>query len=127
MISSGGRVVRIWREAGRVRDDEIELSRGESHVWDGRFELRWSAKAGEAAAAGGIIVRLLGAKGYHDIADWLEPGSRPPARAAYALPAFWTGADLVAVPSLAPFARASAPRLDPEGYEIRAISRDIGH
>jgi tRNA(Ile)-lysidine synthase len=127
MISSGSRIVRVWREAGRVKDCEIELFPGESRIWDGRFELCWSASAAiTRTAAGGIVVRPLRAESYPKIANRLIPGRRPPARATYALPAFWTrGGDLVAVPSLAPFATPSALRLDPEGYEIRAISPDV--
>jgi tRNA(Ile)-lysidine synthase len=56
------------------------------------------------------------------IAGRLARNSRPPARASYALPSFWAGSELLAVPSLAPFALASEPPLDPAGCELSAVA-----
>jgi len=102
MISKGARLIRVWREAGRLRQPDLILAPGESRTWDARFLVGRRPGAGGAAA-----VRPLGAEAYAKIAAGLASGGRLPARAAHALPSFWNGDELIAVPSLAPFA---APR-----------------
>ena len=93
MISSGSHFVRIWREAGRLDQPEIELLPGQSQVWDQRFIVHRLLEA-----TGPVKVRPLGAEDYLKIAGRLIRGRRPPARAAHALPSFWTATGLVAVP-----------------------------
>ncbi|HVZ04667.1 tRNA lysidine(34) synthetase TilS [Hyphomicrobium sp.] len=99
MISSGNRFVRLWREAGRLDEHDVELAPGESRAWDERFLVHWTPET-----SGIVIVRPLGSRPYSEIAGRLAPDRRPPSRASHALPSFWIGEDLVAVPSLAPFA-----------------------
>jgi tRNA(Ile)-lysidine synthase len=116
MISGGGRFVRVWREAGRLEEAEIELSPGESRAWDRRFIVRRTPEA-----SGPVRVRPLGADDYAKVAGHLLRGRRPPARAAHALPSFWLGQELVAVPSLVPFAAAPQPPLHEAGCELNIL------
>jgi tRNA(Ile)-lysidine synthase len=116
-ISAGSHFVRVWREAGRLDEGEINLVPGESRIWDQRFILRCTP---ETTAA--VTVRPLGDRNYLKIAGRLARKSRPPARAVYALPSFWVGSELLAVPSLAPFALASEPPLDPAGCELSTVA-----
>jgi tRNA(Ile)-lysidine synthase len=116
MISGGGRFVRVWREAGRLDEAEIELSPGESRPWDRRFIIRRTPDA-----SGPVRVRPLGADDYAKVAGHLMRGRRPPARAAHALPSFWRGQELVAVPSLVPFAAAPQPPLHDVGCELNIL------
>lgn len=123
-ISCGPRAIRVWREAGRLDQAPVELSPGARHVWDGRFVLRWRAEMATLSPpreAPIVMVKPLGAKGYAAILSRLAARSRPPARAAFALPSFWTAEKLVAVPSLAPFALRDAPPLDPAGFELNPL------
>jgi tRNA(Ile)-lysidine synthase len=122
MISSGSRVVRLWREAGRLDFSEIELAPGESRTWDQRFIVRRSAEA-----EGPVKVRPLGAEHYTKLCPRLSPGRRPPARAAHALPSFWIGSDLVAVPSLAPFAIVSEPPFAASGCDLKILALSAGY
>ena len=96
VVSSGARGVRIWREAGRLSQPDVELAPGQSQLWDKRF---W-VSAGPSSTCP-VTVRPLGADGYRWVAGGLRPGSRPPSRAAHALPSFWVDGQLVAVPALA--------------------------
>jgi tRNA(Ile)-lysidine synthase len=116
MISSGSRFVRIWREAGRLTQSDLILAPGESGTWDCRFVVRRAPDA-----AGAVRVRPLGPQNYLRIAGRLSPGRRPPARAAHALPAFWKGDDLVAVPLLAPFAISPESPLVESGCELKVL------
>jgi tRNA(Ile)-lysidine synthase len=116
-ISAGSHFVRVWREAGRLDQGEISLRPGESRIWDQRFVVRCTP--GSPAT---VTVRPLGDRNYLKIAGRLARKSRPPARAAYALPSFWAGSQLLAVPSLAPFALASEPPLDRAGCELSAVA-----
>jgi tRNA(Ile)-lysidine synthase len=117
MISSGSRFIRIWREAGRLAQSDLVLAPGESRTWDQRFVVRRAPEA-----IGPVKVKPLGPENYLKIAGRLVPGRRPPARAAHALPSFWKGDDLVAVPSLAPFAIASEPPLQETGCEFKVLA-----
>jgi tRNA(Ile)-lysidine synthase len=122
MISGGSRLVRVWREAGRLDQRGLDLSPGESQIWDRRFILRW-APVGSGTVATPVTIRPLGAENYSRIAGRLAATPRrPPARAAHSLPSFWAGGELLAVPSLAPFAMASQPPLDRAGCELRALA-----
>jgi tRNA(Ile)-lysidine synthase len=68
------------------------------------------------------MVKPLGPENYLKIADRLVPNRRPPARAAHALPSFWRGDDLIAVPSLAPFAIASEPSFEEASCELKVLA-----
>lgn len=117
VVSSGARFVRVWREFGRLRQAEIGLSPGQEIVWDQRFVARFAPDW--PGATDPVTVKPLGEKGYAAIAERLAPATRPPTRAALALPSFWVGDSLVAAPSLAPFASLDAVSLDPGAYEVR--------
>ncbi|WP_246317367.1 tRNA lysidine(34) synthetase TilS [Hyphomicrobium methylovorum] len=116
MVTAGQRFIRIWREAGRLVDADLPLQPGESKIWDRRFRVTRFA-----SAAGPVTVRALGAKDYPKICETLISGGRPPARAAHALPAFWAGDRLVAVPSLMPFVRADVAFLEQAGCGVEAL------
>jgi tRNA(Ile)-lysidine synthase len=95
VVSSGARTLRIWREAGRLSQPDVELEPGQSQLWDKRFWVR----SGPLSARS-VTVRPLGPDGYRQIAEGLPRSIRPPSRAAHALPSFWAGGQLVAVPAL---------------------------
>ena len=125
MVLAGARFVRVWREAGRLDQSEIELPPRAVRIWDRRFALSWSAESGGLAsqiAARAITVKPLGAAAYNAILPRLCDELRPPARAAAALPSFWAGDVLVAAPSLAPFAVPGAPPLDPAGFQLTPLA-----
>lgn len=122
MISSGGRFIRVWREAGRLAQAEFELSPGESRAWDDRFIV---SRAPEAR--GPVRIKPLGSADYLKIASRLIRGRRPPARAAHALPSFWRGGNLIAVPSLAPFALASGPPVEESGCGLKILALSSGY
>jgi tRNA(Ile)-lysidine synthase len=117
IVSSGTRFIRVWREAGRLAQSDLMLAPGESRTWDRRFVVR---RAPEAISP--VRVRPLGPENYVMIAGRLIPGRRPPARAVHALPSFWNGDDLVAVPSLAPFAIACEAPFQEVGCELKALA-----
>jgi tRNA(Ile)-lysidine synthase len=117
MISSGSRFIRVWREAGRLAQAEFELSPGESRTWDNRFIV---SRASDAR--GPVWIKALGAADYSRIAGRLVRGQRPPARAVHALPSFWSGRDLIAVPSLAPFMSASQPPVEESGCSLKILA-----
>jgi tRNA(Ile)-lysidine synthase len=117
MISSGGRFIRIWREAGRLAQTDMVLAPGESRTWDARFIVHRTSDA-----SGPVMVKPLGPENYLKIADRLVPNRRLPARAAHALPSFWRGDDLIAVPSLAPFAIASEPSFEEASCELKVLA-----
>lgn len=126
-ISCGTRAIRVWREAGRLQKTEVALPSGATHIWDGRFVLRWWAETAQLPVrqendTAVLTLKPLGQKGYAAVVPRLARGRRPPARAASALPSFWAGDELVAVPSLAAFAAADAPPLDPAGFELTALT-----
>lgn len=126
MISIGPRFIRCWREAGRLDHTEIELPPRALRIWDNRFALCWSAEnEGQGAEPKGrktITVKPLGVAGYGAISHRLRDELRPPARAAAALPSFWAGGELVAAPSLAPFALPEAEPFDPAGFELAPLA-----
>ena len=95
VVSSDARRLRIWREAGRLTQPDVQLEPGQSQLWDKRFLV----SAGLSSALT-VTVRPLGPDGYRQIAQGLRAGSRPPSRAAHALPSFWAGGQLLAVPAL---------------------------
>jgi tRNA(Ile)-lysidine synthase len=101
VVSAGGRFIRVWREPGRLAQPDLELSPGEVRLWDRRFLVATTLQCSYK-----VTVSPLGPENYSKISNHLTSRHRLPARAAYALPAFWAGSDLVAVPSLEPFATA---------------------
>lgn len=111
VISAGRRFIRVWREPGRLAQPDLELSPGEVRLWDRRFLVASTLQCTQK-----LTVRPLGPENYSKISAHLTSRHRLPARAAYALPAFWAGSDLVAVPSLEPFATA------PFGTAAEAVS-----
>jgi tRNA(Ile)-lysidine synthase len=117
MISSGGRFIRVWREAGRLTQAEFDLSPGESRTWDDRFIVSRTPDA-----RGPVRIKPLGSVDYLKIASRLARGRRPPARATHALPSFWRGGDLIAVPSLAPFSLASGPSVEESGCRLKILA-----
>jgi tRNA(Ile)-lysidine synthase len=88
----GGRVV-LYRETGREGLAEIELSPGDSLVWDHRFAVEVSR-----SAPAGLTIGPLGEAGRRVVG---VPGSLHPAGAVAALPAVRRGETLIAVPPLA--------------------------
>jgi tRNA(Ile)-lysidine synthase len=117
MISSGSRFIRVWREAGRLAQSEFELNPGESRAWDNRFIVSRTPDA-----QGPVSIKPLGAANYLKIASRLVRRRRPPARAAHALPSFWSGRDLIAVPSLAPFMVVSEPPVEESGCSLKILA-----
>jgi tRNA(Ile)-lysidine synthase len=120
-VSAGRRFVRVWREAGRLDQGEIKLAPGESRVWDRRFLLQ-SALEGR-----GVTVKPLGAESFTKIVGLLSRSVRIPSRAAYALPSFWSGQELLAVPSLKPFALRPEPPLVTPGCELWVLGYSKAH
>lgn len=96
MVSAGQRVVRLWREPGRIRGVDVNLTPGRPQLWDERF---WVSFLG----AGGtdVTVRPLGLDGLGTIAEQIADEPRLPVEAVVGLPAFWVDATLLAVPQLA--------------------------
>lgn len=100
VISCGVRVVRVWREVGRLAAGDVPVQPGPAVLWDGRF---WLTRIGRPEMP--VMVRPVGAEGYR-IALTLT-AAKPavnfaaPARAIHALPGFWVAGELLAVPTLA--------------------------
>ena len=105
MISGGRKWLRVYCEPGQRSLPEIALEPGSETVWDGRFRVA-AAPAPLLAAAGialPIRVSALKRAAYATVRRSLEPGRRPPTRAALSLPAFWSADRLLAAPNLASF------------------------
>lgn len=95
VISVGPRVIRIWREEGRIGKDDLRLSPGSRHLWDNRF---WVTT--DTVLEHPVSVRALGKAGYKLVNETGPVKEHLPARAVHALPAFWSGNNLLAVPQL---------------------------
>ncbi len=110
VVSSGERWIRIWREAGRLTAADLTLVPGVPQLWDKRF---WVMVSEPCSVP--VRVKALGRAGYSGISARVIPGHRPPANAAHALPAFWSGAGLLGVPTLALYdlPRGSEGHLNP--------------
>lgn len=122
IVSQGRTTLRLYREPGHHALPEMMLSRGGEALWDWRFRVRYEPHEplegegdGEGEAGGApapspqaVSVRPLGLAAYATLKDGLSPYSRPPARAAAGLPAFWDGDRLLAVPSLQSDSRFTA-------------------
>ncbi|NOT70246.1 MAG: tRNA lysidine(34) synthetase TilS [Hyphomicrobium sp.] len=95
MIRANARSVRIWREAGRLDGRAVALTPGTPIIWDARFRVGYTGNADSA-----ITVAPLGRTQYEAIGGDFPGRLRPPAGAAYGLPAFFARGALLAVPSL---------------------------
>ena len=116
MISAGTQTLRVWRELGRLDMQPVLIEAGQEIVWDSRFLLRVDAAAAPAEA------RPLGLDGASQLLKALNSRSHLPARAVATVPAFFAGAQLLAVPSLTPYAGPGAPDLGSIGYDVRPIA-----
>jgi tRNA(Ile)-lysidine synthase len=119
IVSAGSRLIRIWREAGRLKSPAIEMAPGTSLVWDDRFIVSYSADYPKS-----VTIRPLGSEGYLDLTrQFAHVNNRPPSRAAHALPAFWSEGQVLAVPTLVPFLEPDAKAaLQPAGLDVRALA-----
>jgi tRNA(Ile)-lysidine synthase len=95
LIAAGAATIRVERERGRQPLPELTLAAGATALWDGRFRV-----AAGLAPAGGVRVRALGEAGFRDLLRRGLVAAEAPARAAAAVPSFWHGDTLIAVPSL---------------------------
>ena len=106
MVSQGWTTLRLYREPGRQEIANVTLEAGREILWDRRFRLGYRlADADEEIADGEeerapVSVRPLGLDVYATLRDRIAPADRPPARAAATLPSFWSGNELLAVPTL---------------------------
>jgi tRNA(Ile)-lysidine synthase len=95
----------LEREPGRRPWPELALEPGARALWDGRFWVAAGPKLGYS-----VTVRALGAAGVQGLRRQMALPRGVPAGALRALPGFYRGAVLVAVPSLVfPGAGAAAP------------------
>ncbi|MCC7253216.1 tRNA lysidine(34) synthetase TilS [Hyphomicrobium sp.] len=112
IVSQGRTTLRLYREPGHHTLREVSLRPGEEVVWDWRFRVGYDVseindaeqepddKAEDQAAPAEVVVRPLGLAAYATLRGGLALKDRPPARAAAGLPSIWSGARLIAVPSL---------------------------
>ena len=107
IVSAGERVIRIYREVGRLAGEAVLLRPGGDILWDHRF--RVSAGAGTAGSLP-LEVAALGRGGDQSADATLEGAGLGlpdfarnwPKRALQTLPAVWAGSRLIAVPHLDP-------------------------
>lgn len=97
-ISAGLRYVRVWRELGRISTAGLALKPGGRYIWDNRFRVGYDCDADTADDQ--VSVKPLGAAEFRTIYEDIQVSRRTPAAAAYAVPAFWAGETLLAVPVL---------------------------
>lgn len=116
-VSAGEKHIRVWREAGRLRET-FALSPGETRAFDARFIVHCAADAPR-----GLEVRALGRAGMARIATLMQTRGNPPSRAAMAQPAFWRDDELMAVPTLAPFAKDGFARWAEPIYQVLPLIR----
>ncbi|MFN0219679.1 MAG: tRNA lysidine(34) synthetase TilS [Hyphomicrobium sp.] len=94
-VSASSRALKLWRERGRVSKSAFAMPPNTAAVWDNRFLLRRDGRPDID-----VIVRPLGAEGRRWLAPVWSISHSPPAAAVEGQPAFWTGDQLIAVPSL---------------------------
>ena len=94
--------IALEREPGRRPWPELNLQPGGRALWDGRFWVAAGAKLGFAVA-----VRALGAAGVQSLRGEVALPKGVPAGTLRALPGFYRGSELFAVPNLA-FSTADA-------------------
>lgn len=109
IVSQGRTTLRLYREPAHHALSELLLMPGEELVWDWRFRVKYDVAAERSAreasepdsgVRGAVAVRPLGLAAYATLRGSLALKERPPARAAAGLPSLWSGARLLAVPSL---------------------------
>jgi tRNA(Ile)-lysidine synthase len=100
LVSAGRKLIRVFREPSGRDLPQMELAAGQDAVWDRRFEISLGAEAREQVArlASPLVVRALGEPAYATLRGQLH--CRLPSRPVAALPALWSGADVVGVPDL---------------------------
>jgi tRNA(Ile)-lysidine synthase len=103
IIRANARSIRVYREGAPGDLPQIEIEPGRDALWDGRFRVGIaSAKMlNDAGVSTRVMVRALGGSAYATLRA--RPPRKPnaPARALAALPSFWSGDQLIAVPQLA--------------------------
>ena len=94
----------IEREPGRDALPVLLLAPGEAAIWDGRFRVA----AGWAAGGidGPVEVRALGVDGLRELRTRIDVPARLPVASLRAVPSFWRGDQLLAVPPLGLWAGA---------------------
>lgn len=110
IVSAGAKCLKVWREAGRLPLEPLQLASGESAIWDRRFRVTVAAET-----CGPLDVLPLGAKGIDHVEAELGEDFDVPARALATLPAFWSGPDFVGAPALAGVLR---PGIGPAGLNV---------
>ncbi len=94
MVQATADRISVFREPGRAGLPEIELIPGKSVVWDGRFRVELTP-----LATAPVTVRALTANEWSDLRKRFDiHPAQIPTRAAYTLPSFWRGPELIAVP-----------------------------
>ncbi|MGQ0456250.1 MAG: tRNA lysidine(34) synthetase TilS [Hyphomicrobium sp.] len=116
VVATTSRTLKVWREAGRVASRDVALAPNANLLWDNRFVLSRDGRPD-------VDVRVgpLGSEGLHRLAPQWRNASRPPVAALHAQPAFWTGDDVIAAPSLAGVARVMQLR-SIDGLHVQAIA-----
>jgi tRNA(Ile)-lysidine synthase len=113
MIVQGLKAIRIYRELGVRQLPVVSLRPGEEALWDWRFRVGYAApggtNGGDDPEAVSVVVRPLGMHAYATLRPRMAANVRPPARAAYSVPSFWSGERLLGVPSLAPQGQRDGP------------------
>jgi tRNA(Ile)-lysidine synthase len=95
--------VLIEREPGRDALPVLALASDESVLWDGRFRVAAAARLGA-----GVEVRALGVDGLRDLRARVDIPAGLPVAALRAVPSFWHGDNLLAVPPLGFWSDAEA-------------------
>lgn len=93
VVALGPRRLKVWREAGRIASEPMQLVPGVWQRWDERFWLR-------ADGSALVEVRALGEAGRRQAVDVLLNPDAFPAAALAAQPGFWSGNRLLGVPTL---------------------------
>jgi tRNA(Ile)-lysidine synthase len=112
-VRAGQGQIVLEREPGRGSWPELSLAPGTRALWDGRF---WVAAGPELGFS--VAVRALGASGLQSLRGEVTLPQGVPAGTLRALPGFYRGPVLFAVPSLAFPAAAAA---DAAGAAVSAI------
>jgi tRNA(Ile)-lysidine synthase len=102
IVRAGTRSIRVYREGDRGDLPQVEVAAGGEALWDRRFHVRIASKKmlNDAGVSTSITVRALGANAYATLRAGLPKQPSVPARAVAALPSFWAGERLIAVPQL---------------------------
>ncbi len=122
-ISASPETLRVFREAGRMKNVTHILKPGETAIFDGRFQVSLGSQA-----TANVTVKALGAKGWAIYASAVREtkGIQKPSRApALATPGFWDGERLLAAPLLGwpSFSQASTEMLIAEAALAPQLAR----